>query len=78
MDLLQNSLAGPSYVDASNATFNCAARDQLIINPTVHREFIVLLPVYVVSKSVNLRQQKLHWTHFLMPKALLGIRTSYA
>jgi hypothetical protein len=75
MDLLQNPLVGSSYVDASNATFNSAARDQLIINTMVNREFIFLLPVYLVSNSVNLRQ---HWTHFLMPMALLGIRTSYA
>jgi hypothetical protein len=48
MDLLQNSLAGLSFVDASNAAFNSAAGDQLIMTTTVDREFIVLLPVYHV------------------------------
>jgi hypothetical protein len=55
MDLLQNSLAGcsmsSSYVDATHATVNNAAGDQLIsiANTTVNGEFIVLLPVYLVS-----------------------------
>jgi hypothetical protein len=52
MDLLQNSLAGcsmsSSYVDATHATVNNAAGDQLI-NTTVNGEFIVLLSVYLVS-----------------------------
>jgi hypothetical protein len=50
MDLLQNPLAGcSSYVNATYATVNNAARDQLIVNTTVNREFIILLPVYLVS-----------------------------
>jgi hypothetical protein len=49
MDLLQNSLPGSSYVDARYATVNSAAGDQLIINTAVNREFIILLPVYLVS-----------------------------
>jgi hypothetical protein len=81
MDLLQNLLAGFSFVDVRYATVNNAAGDQLIMTKTVDREFIIVLPVYQIfnpSFSVNFLQQKLHWTHFLMPKALLGIRTSYA
>jgi hypothetical protein len=54
-------------MDARYATVNIFAGDQLIMNTmmntTVNREF---------------PQQKLHWIHFLMPKALLGTRTSYA
>ena len=49
MDLLQNSLAGSSYVDARYATVTSVAGDQLITNTTVNREFIILLPVYLVS-----------------------------
>ena len=53
MDLLQNSLAGcSSYVDARYATVNSATGDQLIVNTTVNREFIILLPVYLVSNSL--------------------------
>jgi hypothetical protein len=51
MDLLQNSFAGFSYVDATYATANSAARDQLVVNTTVNREFIILLPVYLLSNN---------------------------
>jgi hypothetical protein len=52
MDLLQNSLAGcSSYVNAPYATVNNAAGDQLIVNTTVNRELIILLPVYLVSNA---------------------------
>jgi len=53
MYLLQNSLAGSSYVDARYATVNSAAGDQLIMNTIVNREFIILLPVYLVSISAS-------------------------
>jgi hypothetical protein len=46
MNLLQNSLAGSSYVDARYSTVNSAAGDQLIV---VNREFIILVPIYLVS-----------------------------
>jgi hypothetical protein len=43
MDVFQNSLAGSSYVDARYATLNNATRDQLIVNTTINRKFIILL-----------------------------------
>jgi hypothetical protein len=49
MNLFQNSLAGSSYVDARYATVTNVAGDQLIMNTMVNREFIILLPVFVVS-----------------------------
>jgi hypothetical protein len=57
MDLLQNSPAGSSYVDARYATVNNVARDQLNtiqVNTTINRKFITLPSVYLASNPSRL------------------------